>query len=90
MARGSLSQHGRDEARGIGGGPPSPPNAILTRRELQIVAAIADGLSNGEIATKLGLKPQTVRNHLNVVFEKLHVRSRLQLAVKAIREKIVD
>jgi DNA-binding NarL/FixJ family response regulator len=62
----------------------------LTERERELVRALSEGLSNREIAARLGVKPQTVRNSLNTVYEKLQVRSRLQLAVKAIREKIVE
>jgi DNA-binding NarL/FixJ family response regulator len=56
----------------------------LTPRELQIVAAIAAGESNKEIAERLGVREHTVKHHLTSIFDKLGVFSRLELAVFAI------
>lgn len=56
----------------------------LTHREQQLLAAIVDGLSNREIADALGVKEQTVRNQLCVLFEKFAVPSRLALAMRAV------
>ena len=56
----------------------------LTDREQQLVAALVDGLSNREIAAALGVKEQTVRNQLCVLFEKFDVSSRLALAMRAV------
>lgn len=53
----------------------------LTRRERQLAAAIKLGCTNREIAERLGLTEQTVRNYLSVVFQKFGVKSRTQLAV---------
>jgi DNA-binding NarL/FixJ family response regulator len=53
------------------------PAAELTRREQQILELIAEGLSNKEIARELSLQPQTVKNYVRLVFEKLGVHSRL-------------
>jgi DNA-binding NarL/FixJ family response regulator len=51
----------------------------LTGREEQVFRLVAEGLSNGQIAERLGLRPQTVKNHVRRVFEKLDVHSRLEL-----------
>ncbi len=51
----------------------------LTDREEQVLRLVADGLSNRQIAERLGLRPQTVKNHVRRVFEKLDVHSRLEL-----------
>jgi DNA-binding NarL/FixJ family response regulator len=51
----------------------------LTGREEQVLRLVATGLSNGQIAEHLGLRPQTVKNHVGRVFEKLDVHSRLEL-----------
>jgi DNA-binding NarL/FixJ family response regulator len=58
----------------------------LTPRELEIVRLIGDGLSNDEIATRLGISGKTVRNHLTIVFEKTGARDRLHLAIHAYRQ----
>lgn len=60
--------------------------AKLTPRELEIVRLIGDGLSNEEIADRLGISGKTVRNHLTIVFEKTGARDRLHLAIYAYRQ----
>ena len=55
--------------------------AALTARELQIAQAVADGHSNRDIAARLGITEQTVKNHLTSIFGKIGVASRLQLAL---------
>ncbi len=54
-----------------------------TRRELEVVTLLAQGLSNREIADKLFISEHTVRNHLGHVFGKLGVSSRTQAVLKA-------
>jgi two-component system nitrate/nitrite response regulator NarL len=58
------------------------PNA-LSPRERQIAAAVARGLSNRAIAAETGIAVQTVKNHLASIFLKVHVKSRVQLALMA-------
>jgi DNA-binding NarL/FixJ family response regulator len=65
-----------------------PPAATLTRRELQVALAVLDGASNREIAQKLGLGEQTVKNHLSSIFDKLGVSSRLELALYAVHHRL--
>jgi len=64
------------------------PTSTLTQREHQIVALVVEGRSNREIATRLGLSPQTVKNQLSVILDKLGVTSRVQLAVYAVRHHL--
>ncbi len=59
------------------GHPPLAPK--LTEREEQILELIAEGLSNQEIAKKLFLQPQTVKNYVHLILQKLDVRSRLEV-----------
>jgi DNA-binding NarL/FixJ family response regulator len=59
----------------------------LTRRERELLAEIIEGRTNKAIADKYGVSEQTVRNQLSVLFEKFGVRTRLELAVVAIRQK---
>ena len=68
---------------------PSPPGAVwdsLTTREREMVAWVATGLSNDEIARELVLSPDTVRTHVSRAMVKLDARDRAQLVVFAVRE----
>ena len=60
----------------------------LTIREEHILQLVAGGFSNGQIAEQLKLRPQTVKNHVRRVFEKLDVHSRLEL-IGALRSRPV-
>ncbi|MGH9220396.1 MAG: response regulator transcription factor, partial [Vicinamibacterales bacterium] len=55
----------------------------LSRRERETLLLLADGLSNSEIAKRLGISEKTVRNHLSHLFDKLGVWSRAQAIVFA-------
>ena len=63
----------------------SPATPQLTPRELDLVRAVARGLNNRQIAAEFSLSEQTVKNQLTSVYQKLHLTSRLQLAVHALR-----
>jgi two-component system, NarL family, nitrate/nitrite response regulator NarL len=62
----------------------------LTRREMQIVAAVVAGYANKEIASRLSLSEHTVKHHLSSIFDKLGVTNRLEVALLAIKERLVD
>lgn len=62
---------------------PSPLLATLTEREREVVALVADGMSNAEIAHQLTLSPLTVKTHVNHAMTKLSARDRAQLVVLA-------
>ena len=62
----------------------------LTPRERQITEAIVDGLTNRDIAQQCSLSEQTVKNHLNRIFDKVGVSSRLELAMFAIHHGILN
>lgn len=53
--------------------------SLLTPRQREIATLVAEGLSNPQIAAKLGLKPRTVTSHLEHVFARLEIRSRTEL-----------
>ncbi len=53
--------------------------SVLSKREVQVVRCLAEGLSNREIADRLELSQHTVKNHLFRIFEKLGVSSRIEL-----------
>ena len=50
--------------------PPTNPLGELSEQERRVLAAVADGKTDKEIAVALGLQPKTVRNYLERVFEK--------------------
>ncbi|NLZ49128.1 MAG: response regulator transcription factor [Clostridiales bacterium] len=56
-------------------------NYGITEKELEIITAVSDGLSNKEIASKLYLSEGTVRNSISNILDKLNLRDRTQLAV---------
>jgi DNA-binding NarL/FixJ family response regulator len=55
----------------------------ITHREREVIALVADGLTNDEIAHKLYMSPATVRTHVSRAMTKLGVRDRAQLVVLA-------
>jgi DNA-binding NarL/FixJ family response regulator len=56
--------------------------ADLTQRESEVLALVADGRSNAEIARELGLTVKTVQNHVSRILTKLQVRDRTQAALR--------
>ena len=65
-----------------------PHTPRLTPRERQIASLVAAGCSNVEIANSLGLRPQTIKNQLTSMYDKLGLRSRVDLALYTVRTKI--
>ena len=57
------------------------PFAELSHREQQVITLLSGGLSNKEIANKLGVTEGTVKAHLHAIFEKLGVRSRIEIMI---------
>ncbi len=62
----------------------------LTRRELEVLKLLAEGLFNKEIAYKLSISEKTVKNHVSNIFKKIGVFDRTQAAVYAIKNNIVE
>jgi DNA-binding NarL/FixJ family response regulator len=68
---------------------PQSIESRLTRRELQILNLIDQGLSNKEIARKLTIELSTVKNHVHNILEKLNVSSRAEAAARARSDRAV-
>jgi DNA-binding NarL/FixJ family response regulator len=66
------------------------PAPRLTERELEVLRLVAQGMSNKEIASELYISENTVKNHVRNILEKLHLHSRMEAVVYAVREKILD
>ena len=62
----------------------------LTKREVEILAQVASGMFNKEIANNLGISERTVKNHISNIFKKVDVSDRTQAAVFAIRNNIIN
>jgi DNA-binding NarL/FixJ family response regulator len=58
---------------------------VLTRREQEVVALLAGGLSNHEIGRRLYISPKTVAHHVSSALTKLGVRNRAEAAAYAVR-----
>lgn len=57
----------------------------LTPRELEILALLSDGSTNKEIAVRLGISSETVRTHLDHIYQKLHVQGRTEAVSKYLK-----
>ncbi|HSR33736.1 MAG TPA: response regulator transcription factor [Anaerolineae bacterium] len=68
--------------------PPTPDP--LTPREVEVLRFVAQGLSNQEIAEALVISETTVRTHVSNILSKLHLASRTQAALYALREGLVS
>jgi DNA-binding NarL/FixJ family response regulator len=72
--------------------PPPPTRererSPLSQREREIVSLVAQGFKNKEMAEKMFISEQTVKNHLHNIFDKLGVSDRLELALYAIHNNL--
>ncbi|MCG3042327.1 response regulator transcription factor [Streptomyces sp. S1A] len=82
VARALLSQEGADGGPGRG--------TSLTEREREVLALIADGRSNREIARRLVLSEKTVKTHVSNILMKLDLADRTQAALWAVRHGMAD
>ena len=69
---------------------PKQEQAPLTPREREVIAAIALGATNRQIARELGVSERTARTHVSNILAKLGLTSRTQAAMWAVREGLVD
>lgn len=69
--------------------PQRPPEVTLSKRELEVLRLVAEGLSNKQIARSLAIAEPTVKFHLTSIFNKLGVFNRAQAAALAVQRGIV-
>ena len=68
---------------------PAAPLVVLTARQQHVLARMAAGMSAAEVAAELGLRPVTVRNHVQAAMERLGARTRLGAVVAAARDGLI-
>jgi DNA-binding NarL/FixJ family response regulator len=66
------------------------PAPRVTARELEVLKLVAHGLNNREIAKRLFISENTVKNHVRNILEKLQLHSRIDAVMYAVREKLFD
>ncbi|MGH9063152.1 MAG: response regulator [Acidimicrobiales bacterium] len=66
------------------------PSPSLTARELEVLGLAARGMSNRDIAVALYIAENTVKNHMRNILEKLHLHSRMQAVMYAVRERLIE
>ncbi|MDF2720688.1 MAG: chemotaxis protein CheY [Paenibacillus sp.] len=82
-----LFQHFRG---GSGGGAAAPDPGVLTARELELVACVAAGNTNRQIAERLVIAENTVKNHIKNILDKLKLENRVQLTAYAVRQGLTQ
>jgi DNA-binding NarL/FixJ family response regulator len=61
----------------------------LTQREIEVVGLVTEGCSNREVASRLSITEDTVKRHLTNIFDKVGMSTRLELALFALKNKLV-
>ncbi len=81
------AEHGFHPAPSL---PPDQPAPLLTPREIEVLAAIGQGLSNKEVARRLDISTHTVKFHLEAAFRKLGATSRAEAVAKGLRRRLIE
>jgi DNA-binding NarL/FixJ family response regulator len=79
-----------DVVRALAAGEAAPAGSQLTAREREVLAELARGRSNREIARGLSLSEKTVKTHVSAILTKLGVQDRTQAALRAVRSGLVS
>jgi NarL family two-component system response regulator LiaR len=67
-----------------------PPESELTAKELEVLGAVAEGLSNQQVADRLFVSLSTIKTHLQSIYGKLDVKRRTQAVERARRLELLD
>jgi DNA-binding CsgD family transcriptional regulator/tetratricopeptide (TPR) repeat protein len=85
--RARVSLEDRPVAGAPGAGPDGDELAMLTAREREVLAAVAEGLTNREIGQRLFISERTIGVHVSHIFDKLQVRTRVQASAIFLRNR---
>jgi two-component system nitrate/nitrite response regulator NarL len=85
-----LRQTMPDSLQGPESGVAGEAADALSAREIEILELVVDGKSNRQIAETLCITENTVKNHLSNILDKLHLQNRIQAAVYAVRQGLVE
>jgi DNA-binding NarL/FixJ family response regulator len=66
------------------------PAPVLTARELEVLKLVATGMTNKDVADQLYISENTVKNHVRNILEKLHLHSRMEAVMYAVRQNLLD
>jgi DNA-binding CsgD family transcriptional regulator len=69
---------------------PEPEQNLLTPREVEVLAAIGNGLSNKAVARQLGISQHTVKFHVEALLRKLGAASRAEAVHKGLRQRLIE
>ena|SRR5438132_3292909 len=69
---------------------PEESSILLTPREIEVLTAVGNGLSNKAAARQLGISPHTVKFHIESLFRKLGAGSRAEAVAKGLKRQIVE
>jgi two-component system NarL family response regulator len=90
MASHLLAEFAALSRRGAARDAAAVPAPRLTARELEVLRLVARGRSNRDIAGELFISENTVKNHVRNLLEKLQLHSRMEAAMYAVKEKLLD
>jgi two-component system NarL family response regulator len=62
----------------------------VTSRELEVLQFASSGLTNRQIGRRMGISENTVKNHIRNILEKLHLHSRMEAVLYAVREELIE
>jgi DNA-binding NarL/FixJ family response regulator len=71
-------------------GTTAPASDVLTKREAEVLVHLADGLSNKQIAAKLGISEHTAKFHVNSILQKMNAQKRVEAVVRAAKLGLIE
>jgi DNA-binding NarL/FixJ family response regulator len=86
-AMSALAEQALNEARDMAEEEQPVPSQVLSAREIEVLRLVSQGLTNKEIAYRLGLSARTIQFHLNTIFNKIGVSTRSEAVAVAYQRK---